>query len=468
MLKYNSMTRREGEDREHAGRFWREAFWALIFSVVLVTLFPSGLAAQDSSPASTSPANTPFGTGISTPLQFAGESEPENLLWLSVGASALYDDNVTSSYANGVGDEAVAFTSRIGLLRKTEHLTVSFDYVPYFLLYRKLDQYDRLNHAANMALSFRLAPRFILGLHDSLGYQDGVNPSLAGQPIPSGLSSPTSLNQGIYTYTTRTLTNMVGMNLTFEKSARTSLTLSGGYNLQKFGNQTGQNGVLYNDTAFSAGLGYQYRVTEHTHVGLSAFHQDSTYQGGQIFGNRLRSQVESVLLSLGSRLSPAVNVTIFGGPQYIQTLGQATGQASAANGLQGAGGGSLVWSVRQTALSFSAQRAISDGGGLYTAVISTNANVEVRRRLVGHWEAGLHGGITELDTSLFKYGDERTRAVTGGLDVSRPLRSGSSVHISYVRVQQVSKGSLPIAASLNRDQVTIGFDYTLKDIPLGR
>jgi hypothetical protein len=457
------MTRREGKDREHAGRFWREAVWALILSVVLVALLPFGLAAQTASPAS-----TPFGTGLSTPLQFGGESEPENLLWLSLGASALYDDNVTSTNGNRVSDEAVSFNSRLGLLRRTEHLTLSFDYVPFFLLYRQLDQYDRLNHAADVALTYRLAPRFILGLHDSFGYQNGVYPTLAGQPIQSGLSLPTSLNQGIYTYTTRTLSNTAGLDLTYEKSTRTSLTFSGGYNVRKFGNEPGQNVALYGGTGFSGGLEYQYRVTEHTNVGLMLLHQDSTYEGGEIFGNRQRSQIESSFLSVGSRLSPDVNVTVYGGPQYIHTLGQSSLGAGTANGLQGAGGGNITWKVRKTAMAFSAQRAVTDGGGLYTSVISTNARFEVRRRLVGHWEAGLHGSGTKANTSLFKLANEKSDAVSGGADLSRPLRGGSSFHVSYERIQQVSKGTLPIAATFDRDQVTIGFDYTLKNITLGR
>jgi hypothetical protein len=416
------------------------------------------------------PATVPasvYGGGVQSPLQFEGESLPANEVTFRMGATALYDDNVLSTNSSRVGDEAVSLDSYLGFTKRSEHLTASFDYTPFFLLYRQFDQYDRLNHSADLNLSDRLTSRTILGLHDTFGYQNGFYPSLNGQQILSGLASPSALNQMVIPYTTRTLTNMAGLDLTFEKSRRTSLTLSGDYSQRKFGQQTAGQ-PLYNNNGVGGSLTYQYSLTEHTSFGILLVHQDTTYQGGQAFGNRLRNQIESTLLSLGSRLSPTVSVTVFGGPQYIHTIGQVSPGAVLSGHFQVSGGGSVTKEVRKTAFDLAVQRSVSDGGGLYPSAKYTNANLGVRRRLVGRWETDVSVGAGETDASLFQSGNARTETISGGVGVSRPLMVGSSFHIAYQTTHQVNKGVLPILANLDRDQVSIGIDYQFKALSLGR
>jgi hypothetical protein len=458
-----------GKYINHRGPFWKETLWVFIFSLTFIALFPIGAAGQAAAPGATAPAQAGvLGTGAQTPLRFAGESVPENQASLSFGTSAFYDDNVLSTGTQRLGDEAVSFNSRLGISRRTEHVTINFDYMPFFMLYRQIDQFDRLNHTANLGLTFQLTSRFSLGLHDTFSYQNGVYPALTGQQILSGPVSPTALNQMIFSPTTRTLSNMSGLDLMFIKSRRTSLTLSGGYDQRKFGNQGAAGQPLYNDTGVSGSLQYQYRVTENTSFGFLVVHQDSTYQGGQAFGYRQRSQIESASFSVGSRLSPTVTVTVFGGPQYIRTIGQSSVGISIPGAFQGSGGGSITKEVGKTALNLSLQRSVSDGGGLYTSAINTNATFGIRRRLVGRWETDLHGGAARSDASLFQNVNGKTDTLMGGIDFSRPLGGGAVFHVSYDTTHQLSKGSLPVSASLDRNQVTIGFDYQFKPLPLGR
>jgi hypothetical protein len=385
-----------------------------------------------------------------------------------MGVSAFYDDDVQATNTQRLGDEAVSFTSSLGIARQTQNVTINFNYTPFFMLYRRFDQYDRLNHAANLGMTYRLTSRFIVGLHGTFSYQNGVYPGLTGEQILSGSASPTALNQMIYSYTTRTLSTMAGLNLTFVKSQRTSLTFSGGYTQYKFGGQTVAGQPLYNGSGLNGSMQFKYRVTEHTNFGILLLHQDSTYQGGELFGYRQRAQVESTFLSVGSRLSPTITATVFGGPQYVHTLGQSSPGSSIAGSLQAAGGGSITKEVRKTALNLALQRSVSDGGGIYTSVINNYATFGVRRRLGGRWEAGISGGAARADTSLFQLANNRTDSLTGGIDFSRPLREGSIFHISYNTFHQLSKGALPISTDFDRNQVTIGVDFQLKAIPIGR
>jgi hypothetical protein len=465
MLKKNLDSSKNGK---RARRFWTGPLRTLISSLTFVALFPIGLAAQVTPPAALAPAQAAvYGAGFQSPLLFEGEAVPLNQVSLSMGVAALYDDNVYARNSLRLSDEALSFDSHLGVTRQTEHLTASFDYMPFYPLYRHIDQYDRLNHSANLGLTYRLTSRFFLGLHDTFSYENGVYPSLTGQQIMSGPVSPTALNQMTIPYTTRALVNMAGLDLTFVKSRRTSLTLSGGYDQRKFRSQTARL-PLYNGNGASGGLTFQYRVTEHTSFGILLLHQDITYKGGEVFGYRMRSQIESTFLSVGSRLSPTVTITVFGGPQYVRTIGQVPAAAGVVRLFHPAGGGSVTKQVRRTALDLSFQRSVSDSAGLYTSVIYTNAILGVRRRLVGDWEADFHSGAARVDASLFQLANGRTDGLMGGINISRPLSHGSVFHISYNSTHQLSKGSLPVSATFDRNQVSAGIDYQFKAFPLGR
>jgi hypothetical protein len=370
-----------------------------ISAVTFAILLPRLLAAQGAPGGGGMPT---YGASPQTPLQFAGESTPTNLVTLSTGISTLYDDNVLAGSGARITDEALSFTSHLGISRKTRDVTINFDYMPFFMLYRQYDELDRLNHAATLTMDFRLSSHVLLELHDTFSYQNGVYPTLTGQQTFAGAAPPTALNALIYSPTLRTLTNTPGLNLTFRKSSRTTFSFSAGYNQLKFASQAGAGEPLYNDTSMSGSLQYQYRVTIHTTFGLLLVYQDSTFQGGEILGSRLRSQVASTIVSVNSKLSPTVTVSLFGGPQHIRSLGQIQGGGNLSGMFAASAGGSITKEVRKTALNISAQRSVSNGGGLYTSVINTNVSFGVRRRLAGRWEASWSGGVARSDESLLQ------------------------------------------------------------------
>jgi len=448
------------------GGFQAKLLGTLFFSLTLVGLFPVVLAAQASSSTGQAPAQgVVYGGGFQTPLLFKGESVPPNEVSLGVGVRGFYDDNVLANNSNRVGDEAVAFTPELTFARHTDRFSTSFDYTPFFILYRQVDGLDRVNHAADLNASYQLSPRVILGVDETFSYQNGNYPALSEAPLMSGLAPATFPTLQVLAYTTRDLSNAAGLNLTFVKSGRTRVTLQGGQNLTKYGNQVAGQ-PLYNGNGFNGSLTYEYHMTAHTSVGMYLVYQDTTYRGGQVFGNRQRSQVESAYLSAGTRFSPSVSVTVFGGPQYIGTVGQASTPATVSAHFQASGGGSISKSVRNTALDATFQRSVTGSGGLYTSVINTNAVVGVRRRLGGKFESILHVGVAREDVSLFKLANGKTDGVYAGIDISRPLSHGSVFHVSYDSWHQLSSGTLPIIGNFDRNQVAVGIQYRLKAHPL--
>ena len=439
----------------------------LIPLVILAIWLPLGLRAQTTSPTAAG-LNQPviLGSELQAPLRFAEEAVATNQITLSLGASTFYDDNVFQNNSDRIKDEAASFNSNLTFLRQTENVSFSLNYLPNFILYKNTDEYDRLNHVGNLNLAYRVGSHFIVGLNDGLSYQNGVFQSLAGQEILSGLNSPTSLNQSIYPYTSRTLANTSGLNLTFVKSQRTSLTISGSYDIRQFGSQQTAGQSLYNSRGASGGLEFQHRITEHTSFGFSVLHQDSTYKGGTSVGSIARFQTESAFFFVSSHLAPTVSLTLFGGPQYITDFGQAA-NGGATHNLHGGGGGSITKKVKKTALDLSVQREASDSGGLYTQVEYTSATFGVRRRIAGRWETDVHGGASRIDTSFLQVGSGRAESLLGGIDFVRPFSNGTRFLVSYQCDHQLTSGTVPFAASFDRDVVTVGIDFRLKAIPLG-
>lgn len=473
MLKKSLNSIAESEVGKPCANYWVAPPRALLSSLAIIVLLPAALAAQGEGVSPTGaagPQATVYGSGYQVPLEFEREREPVNQASLRVGTSALFDDNVYGSNADRLSDEAVSFDASLGIQRRTERLTLSFDYSPFFLLYRQVTGYDRANHTLNLSFTYRLSSRFLLALQDRFYYLNGIYPTLTEQPILSGPPPPNGPNGIISPNSVRTLTNTTGLYLTFMKSRRTLITLTGGYTQYKYGaGQQNPNLPLYNSTGFSGGLTLQHYVTPHTSFGIVTLHQDTNFQGGLIQGNRLRVQIESAYFSFASVLSPTVKITLFGGPQYVRSVDATSSAAQLSGHFQPSGGGSITKEVRNTALDFSFIRSVTDGSGLYASVVDTRVFCRVRRRLVGRWEGRLHADAAREETSLFRFVNGRIDGLIGGVTIVRPLfNKGSELHFSYDTMHQLSNAVLPSAATFDRNQFAVGFEYQLKSFSLGR
>jgi len=440
---------------------WRRERWALMVCVLAGALLPQRAVAQAPNIVELSQAAA-SGSSWQTPLRFQGE-KPQDEVSLRVGTSAFYDDNVLARNDLRLSDEALAIDSRLGVVLHSEHSLINFDYTPFFVLYRQFDRYDRLNHAANVSFKYALTRRLILGLRDSFSYQNGAYPTLAGSVEMSGLTSPAGLNRLLFPYTTRTLSNAAGLDLTFVQSAHTAVIVFGGYNTTHFESEVAGH-PLYNGDGGSGGVTLQYRFNQFTNLGATAMYQDTVYHGGYSVDNHMRSQIESVLFSAGARLAPTLTVVLFGGPQHFQSIGEMLPGMSTSGRYTAAWGVSLTKQFHATALTGSLQRSVADGGGLFPSIVDTSANFAARRRLTGRWEVDVHAGLGRADTSLLLPVGDRTQTFDGGITFTRPMVRDSVLHLAYESTHQLTQGTLPMGFNFDRNQVTIGFDFGLSTL----
>jgi hypothetical protein len=313
-------------------------------------------------------------------------------------------------------------------------------------------------------LKYRFAPRWVLMMSDAAYYQYGLLQAAVGQPLSSGISSPSSPDQSIFSTTARTLSNSGSLDLTFIKSNRSSISITGNYNLQEFSSQVTTGESLFNGRQATGGFQYQYRVTGHTSVGFTLSHEDATYRGDAALGGLQRYQTESLLLAFQSHFKPTVTVSLFGGSQYVTTFGESAG-VSTTRHFQWAGGGSVTKEVRRTAVDLSLERRVSDSGGIFGQVEYDTAGIGFRRRLVGRWEADLAGSASRITTTDPQLGNGRADAIKGELDFSRPFGRDASLRISYVNSHQKSSGTLA-SETFDVNLVTLAIDFRLKPIPI--
>ena len=344
-----------------------------------------GSACRTAAPMVAQTASSPsavggLATGVQTPLKFGGASAPSSLASFNLGVSTLYDDNIYQNNLERVGDEELSINSQARIVRQTAGTNLDFDYAPFFNLYRQHSEFNQVNQAASLSFTSALSSRWTLGLHDRFSYINGAYPTLGNQQIPAGPPSPTALNEAVLTPTVRTLSDAGGADLTFSESNRTSLTLSGTYNQQKFSGQTAANQQLYSSRAFSGGVQYQYRVTERTNLGVTVLHQDSTFSGGEIFGSNLRTQTERCFLRWGQRSPPAFRLRFLADRITFTRLAvSCPGRRSQANFA------CRRWQHHQGSspdrLQSCRGEIASSGGGLYPETVQTTASLGVRRRL---------------------------------------------------------------------------------------
>ena len=444
-------------------------------SSILVVLVPLGLWAQAGGP-------TPFGSGAVPQLSFAGAAAPSNLVSFSVSSTMGYNTNIAAVGQGAEGGTFVSLGPRISVVRQGEHVVLDLDYYPNYLFYPGHEQYDQFNQALALNMSFKLGPRITLQIRDSLSratanFQPGLSNSSVSIP---GLGPPTTLNQTVYTGSAPQQNNAARVDLTYRKSGRTSFGVFAGFDQQHFIGKPANGQQLFNTQGTSGGLRYAYRISEHTSLGVVYLYQDFNFARNQsLIGAQSRTVTHSVFASFAWQLAPSVTLSVFGGPQYIpseeyfvQSPILPGGSGTIVNPLfrsqwNEAAGGALTKQAEKTAFSLTAQRSVSNGGGLLTAAISSSVGMGASRKLRRGWDANFNLTFASTDNlTLPSLPRNQISTETATLALNHPLSESLSAQLSYTFVHQSNVALLPVAATLDSSRLSLSFSYRAKSIPL--
>jgi hypothetical protein len=426
----------------------------------------------------------PFGNGAQPQLSYAGATESSNLMSFSLSTETGYDSNIGNLGQQAVGGAFVGLGPRIDLARQGEHLMIDLGYDPRYLFYPGQEQYDNLNQALSLDVSYRFDPRVTLRVRDSFRSQSGnFQPGLSNSSssLPA-LGPPTTLNQTVYTGFAPQQDNAIRVDAIYQMSGRTSFTLFGGFDQLHFGGQPANGQQLVNTRGTSGGLQYAYHPSEHTTLGALYLYQDFNFENSQsVIGAQSRIVAHSALASFAWQMAPSVALSVFGGPQYtppeayslpfsaVPRVGGTFANPISPARCAWSGGGTLRKKTERTALSFSAQRVVSNGGGLLAAATSSSGGIGASRKLRRGWDAtfNLTLALTEALNNPF-LPRNRISSQDAVFALEHPLSESLTARLAYTFIHQSSGDLVPVAAAFDRSRVSLSFFYRAKSIPLSR
>jgi hypothetical protein len=319
---------------------------------------------------------------------YVNESPSSSGFAVDLQSNVARDNNVFSNDANRQSDFVFQNGAFLEFWKTEPIWNVGIDYRPSILLHETATALNAVDQAFQLDGAYRLRRNLQVQLTESLYYTTGALESTSNEYFSLPNTSSTGLNSTLIIPRIRELTNSSALKVVYDSSRRTSFQVSGSYSFLDFAGGPSVTAGLFNTQSRMGGFAYQYRLTQHLTIGFRYSLQNYRYEFGA------RDDTHSAFVTALWEMGPHVIVTIFGGPSFSITGGpQATGSVNAsaskttlpraaAGSWSPGAGGTLTLRSDQTVLRFTAQRLITDGGGLLNTVVNANEGAELRHRLV--------------------------------------------------------------------------------------
>lgn len=430
----------------------------------------SPTASTSASPAYAGRAQAPpaYEDAEKAGLSYAGTPPPQNILALGFTTGSSYDDNILGNNQQRIGDTNFLFGPSLSLRREGSRLRLALSYQPYFRIYRTASELNSLDHELAFDAGYRVSSRLAFRTRTSASYTNGFSQASQNEQVLPGIGSPSSINQTVFTPTVRQLIVSSRIDASYQASAHDSIGLFFSQSTLDFEQQISNAGSLQNTLERDAGLLYRHRLSPHTTVGIDYLLLDIQ------FGPESQTLVQSAFFSYAQQISPSLSLRVFGGPQYSRLderyslpLNPSTLQAPVfSTHWNWATGGVLTMRSDKTVFLLTAQRQISNGGGLLGPVVSSSVEANVRHRLAGRWDAFWTSGYANNGSlrSTFSQGDYRSLTAGTGLQCSLTEKLALGVRYDFVR--QTGTGQSPLFANFDRNLWSVQLSYRFHEIAL--
>jgi hypothetical protein len=403
-------------------------------------------------------------------LNYAGTPPPRNVLMFGFNLGSSYDDNVFSSNKQRVGDASFLFGPSLNLRREGKSLSLAMDYQPHFRIYRNGSEPSALDQGLVLDASDRVNSHLTFRVRTSASYTTGIFQPSQSAEILSGLGSPSSLNQTVFTPTVKQLSLSSRIDASYQASRHDSVSFYLGQSTLDFKQQVSSERGLQNTQERDAGLRYQHRLSPHTTLGV-----DYRFQNIH-FGQDSGTLVHSAFFSYAQQISPSLTISVFGGPQYSRLkelfslpLDPSVLQAPVSHtDWNWAIGGALTKRLDRTVFQLTTQHQVSNGGGLVGAVVSASVGANVRRRLSRRWDAIGSGTYARNNSFASGFPTNDYQSETAAFGLERSLTEKLSFRMGYDYLRQRGSGGALSIADFDRDLWSVQVSYRFHQIALGR
>ncbi len=285
----------------------------------------------------------------------------------------------------------------------------------------------------------------------------GITGSL-GVPLP-GLQSALVPDQTILTAVGPRYSNAAALQLTYEVSARGSITIAGVHGLLRFTRSRN----LGNDTE-TLNAGYNYAITPKDTLGLSYRFSAYHYPGDpQALGDH------AVQIVYGKKITGRLALRLSGGPQVTTFRVPVNGLKQS---ISGSGTASLNYAFSRSNVTLNYTHGVTGGSGVFSGARTDQISATWGRALTRVWSGSMNLGYAK---------NRQLSAVSGvtspsfstwivGAGLSRPL--GRTANISLGYQAQIQGSNIAICSSPNcgssstAHQVFLSFQWHARPLVL--
>ncbi len=305
---------------------------------------------------------------------------------------------------------------------------------------------------------FSFLPQSSFGFGGTSGLSSpGISGSLSA-PLP-GLQSSLVPGQTILTAAGPRYSNTSGAQLTYEVSARGSITIAGVHGLLRFIN----SGNLGNDTE-TLNAGYNYAITRKDTVGLvyrfSAYHYPGDPQA-------LGDHVAQFLY--GRKITGRLGLTLTGGPD-VTTFRVPI--ATSTRRVSGTTSAALMYAFPRSSVTLSYTHGISSGSGVFSGASTNLLGATWNRQLTRVYNASLNFQYAKNGqiTSAVGLASPSYNTWLAGAGLNRPLGRSANFSLGYQAQIQGANSGVCMGANCSTNhtthQVFLSFEWHARPLVL--
>jgi hypothetical protein len=419
----------------------------------------SGAATTDSDRMQTPPQVN----GMAYATDFTSE-ERSNYVRAGITFTSAYSDNAIGS-VNGqaVSDISYSIMPTVAFDKTTPRLHAVVSYAPGFTFYQRESSRNEADQSASINFQYRLSPHVTLSAGDS--FQKSSN--VFNQPDPTDVAvtgGTQSANFSVIAPIADRLTNTGNVGIGYQFGRDSMIGASGNFSNLHYPDSSEVPG-LYDSSSQGGSLFVSFRASEMNYFG-------ATYQYQRLLAYPVagvnETQTHAILFFYTLYPTSRFSISVFGGPQYSDTVETTQPPTPEARAWTPAAGASVSWQGRLNSVAVSYAKQISGGGGLSGAVQRDSANVVLRQRIVPNLTAGVSGSYSNnqaLDSEL--PGSTNGHSLQATATLEQQFGQHLSAVLGYTRLHQTYSNVAVFASTpdTNREFVSLSYQFSR---PLGR
>jgi len=407
-------------------------------------------------------------SGQAYPTQVSSE-ERSNYLRGGLSFTTAYTDNALgSTYGTPISDVSYSVGPSLALDETRSRLHFVMTFAPGFTFYQRTSSRNETDQNLSFDLQYRLSPHVTFSAQDGFLKTSNIlnQQSLAtGEGVYGGAQQP---NFSVIAPVADLVSNFANVGISYQFAPNGMIGASGSFTNLHYPKSSEVPG-LSDSNSQAASIFYSFRFSKMNYIG-------ATYQYQRLIANptmgESETQTHALLFFYTLYATPRFSVSLFGGPQYSDTI-QPAQPPLLPQGLRlrqwtPAAGASLSWQGKLSNVALSYSRAISSGGGLSGAVQVNSASGSFRQQVTRYLSGTVSGGYAQNQI----LGPESVSSSTGHtLSGSASLQQQWGPHINlqlnYTRLHQVYSNVAVLAGTpdTNRESVSISYQFSR---PLGR